>query len=109
MNRVQFMLELAALLQDISVEERTEAMKYYNDYFDEAGEENEAEIIRELKESSGRPDTRTPGLNAGSPPQGRAARLDMAPAAIQAETEGVALEAVTATASPGRAGPGRSS
>ena len=48
MNRVQFMLELAALLQDISVEERTEAMKYYNDYFDEAGEENEAEIIREL-------------------------------------------------------------
>ena len=48
MNRTQFMLELAALLQDISVEERTEAMKYYNDYFDEAGEENEAEIIREL-------------------------------------------------------------
>lgn len=48
MNRIQFMLELAALLQDISVEERTEAMKYYNDYFDEAGEENEAEIIREL-------------------------------------------------------------
>ena len=48
MNRIQFMIELAALLQDISVEERTEAMKYYNDYFDEAGEENEAKIIREL-------------------------------------------------------------
>ena len=48
MNRIQFMTELAALLQDISVEERVEAMKYYNDYFDEAGEENEEEIIREL-------------------------------------------------------------
>ena len=34
MNRIQFMTELAALLQDISVEERVEAMKYYNDYFD---------------------------------------------------------------------------
>ena len=48
MNRIQFMTELAALLQDISVEERVEAMKYYNDYFDEAGEENEEEIVREL-------------------------------------------------------------
>lgn len=48
MNRTQFMLELAALLQDISAEERTEAMKYYNDYFDEAGKENEEQIIREL-------------------------------------------------------------
>lgn len=48
MNRTQFMLELAALLQDISAEERTEAMKYYNDYFDEAGKENEEQILREL-------------------------------------------------------------
>ena len=48
MNRIEFMTELAALLQDISVEERTEAMKYYNDYFDDAGVENEQSIIEEL-------------------------------------------------------------
>lgn len=48
MNRIEFMTELAALLQDISVEERTEAMQYYNDYFDDAGVENELHIINEL-------------------------------------------------------------
>ncbi len=49
MNRIEFMRELAALLQDISVEERVEAMQYYNDYFDDAGTENEENIIKELE------------------------------------------------------------
>ena len=49
MNRIEFMTELAALLQDISAEERIEAMQYYNDYFDDAGEENEEKIIEELE------------------------------------------------------------
>ena len=35
MNRVEYMTRLASMLQDIPVEERQEAMKYYNDYFDE--------------------------------------------------------------------------
>lgn len=48
MNRIQFMSELAALLQDVSAEEREEALQYYNDYFDDAGEENEESIINEL-------------------------------------------------------------
>ena len=48
MNRIEFMTELAALLQDIPVVERQEAMKYYNDYFDDAGEENEEGVIAEL-------------------------------------------------------------
>ena len=45
MNRIEFMTELAALLQDVPVEERREAMQYYNDYFDDAGEENEEQVI----------------------------------------------------------------
>lgn len=49
MNRIEFMTQLAALLQDIPVVERKEAMKYYNDYFDDAGEENEQEVISELE------------------------------------------------------------
>ena len=48
MNRIEFMTELASLLQDIPAEERREAMAYYNDYFDEAGVENEAQVIAEL-------------------------------------------------------------
>ena len=49
MNRIEFMTELAALLQDIPEYERVDAMKYYNDYFDDAGEENEQEVIAELE------------------------------------------------------------
>ena len=48
MNRVEFMTELASLLQDVPVEERREAMRYYNDYFDEAGKEHEAEAVSDL-------------------------------------------------------------
>ena len=48
MNRIEFMTELAALLQDVPEEERRDAMKYYNDYFDDAGEENEKEVIEAL-------------------------------------------------------------
>lgn len=48
MNRIEYMRRLAALLQDVPVEERVAAMQYYNDYFDDAGEENEAQVIEEL-------------------------------------------------------------
>ena len=49
MNRIEFMTELAALLQDVPIEERRDAMKYYNDYFDDAGEENEKQVVEELE------------------------------------------------------------
>ncbi len=49
MNRREFMDRLEALLQSISPEERNEAMQYYNDYFDDAGPENEGRVIRELE------------------------------------------------------------
>ncbi len=48
MNRVEFMRQLEALLWDISSMERREAVQYYNDYFDDAGSENEQEVIRAL-------------------------------------------------------------
>lgn len=48
MNRIEYMRRLAALLQDVPEEERVAAMQYYNDYFDDAGEENEAQVIEEL-------------------------------------------------------------
>ncbi len=49
MDRAQFMKQLERLLSDISEAERQEALAYYNSYFDEAGPENEASVIRELE------------------------------------------------------------
>jgi uncharacterized membrane protein len=48
MKREEFMTQLASLLQDISAEERVEAMQYYNAYFDDAGEEQEENIVEQL-------------------------------------------------------------
>lgn len=48
MNRIDFMKQLESLLQNISSTEREEALKYYNDYFDDAGAENEKEVIEAL-------------------------------------------------------------
>lgn len=49
MNRKEFMEQLEKLLMDIPQEERQEALTYYNGYFEDAGEENEAGIIQELE------------------------------------------------------------
>lgn len=48
MNRKRFMYELERLLRDLPANEREEAIQYYNDYFDDAGAENEARVIEEL-------------------------------------------------------------
>ena len=48
MNRVEFMSQLERLLWDISESDRQDAIAYYNDYFDEAGEDNEAQVIQKL-------------------------------------------------------------
>lgn len=52
MNRETFMRELEYLLQDISEEERQEAIDYYESYFDEAGIDNEQQVIHELGDPS---------------------------------------------------------
>ena len=49
MTRAEFMKELSRLLQDIPAEEREEALQYYEGYFEDAGPEAEAEVIRELE------------------------------------------------------------
>ncbi|MCI9337296.1 MAG: DUF1700 domain-containing protein [Lachnospiraceae bacterium] len=48
MNRADFMNQLESLLQGIASSEREEAIQYYNDYFDDAGAENEREVIEAL-------------------------------------------------------------
>lgn len=48
MSRWEFMRRLEELLSDISPGEREEALQYYNDYINDAGRENEEEVLRAL-------------------------------------------------------------
>lgn len=48
MNRQEFMSQLEKLLLYVPIQEREEALQYYNDYFDDAGEENEQEVLAAL-------------------------------------------------------------
>ncbi len=48
MDRYEFMWKLKSLLSDIPLQEREEALQYYNDYFEDAGKENEADVIASL-------------------------------------------------------------
>lgn len=48
LNKEMFLKELEKLLSDLSPEEKREAMTFYEEYFLEAGEEKEADVIREL-------------------------------------------------------------
>ncbi len=48
MNRIEFMSQLEILLRNVSDGEREEALQYYNDYFDDAGAENEQAVIEAL-------------------------------------------------------------
>lgn len=48
MNKQEFMQRLEAMLQDLPPSEKEEALQYYNDYLDDAGVENEAEVLKAL-------------------------------------------------------------
>jgi len=48
MSRIDFMNELESLLSDIPIDEKEEALQYYNGYFEDAGEDHEEEIMKEL-------------------------------------------------------------
>lgn len=48
MSRDEFMKELEYLLSDIPDGEKADAIEYYRDYLEEAGPENEEQVIREF-------------------------------------------------------------
>lgn len=49
MTRREFMAELAARLHRLPKEDLQAALQYYEEYFDEAGSQNEQAVIRELR------------------------------------------------------------
>lgn len=52
MKRYEFINALRSELIDVSAQERENALQYYRDYFDEAGIENESEIMSNLSSPS---------------------------------------------------------
>lgn len=48
MNRAEFIRELEYLLQDLPEADREDAIAYYRDYLEEAGEEGEAQVLQEF-------------------------------------------------------------
>ena len=48
MNREEFMKELEYLLMDIPEEDKQDAVAYYRDYLEDAGDEHEQEVIQEF-------------------------------------------------------------
>ena len=65
MNRAEFMRRLTELLRDVPPMEREEAIQYYNDYFDDAGAENESGVIASLGTPEELARTIKAGLNDG--------------------------------------------
>lgn len=49
MKKKEFLDQLNKELMDLNKEERLSAIKYYEDYFEDAGVENEEEVIKELE------------------------------------------------------------
>lgn len=76
MRREEFLRQLEQLLMDISEEERKEALRFYESYFEDAGEANEEKILKELESPQKVADTikKELGENAG----GSAERHDTA-------------------------------
>lgn len=64
MNKAEFMKELERLLQNIPENERVEALNYYEEYFSDAGEENEQKVLAELESPEKVADNIKDGLRA---------------------------------------------
>ena len=80
MNKIEFMRQLDVLLMNLPIHEREEALQYYEDYFADAGEENEQAVIaalgspakvaenikRDLSQSRGYAEYETPKVEPGN-------------------------------------------
>ena len=49
MTKDEFLIRLRTLVSDLPPEEREDVMNYYAEYFDDAGPENEQQVIRDRK------------------------------------------------------------
>lgn len=67
MGRQEFMEQLEGLLGDVPQTEREEALRYYEDYLEDAGVEKEADVLEELGSPAQVADSIRAGLEEGKP------------------------------------------
>ncbi len=70
MNRIDFMIRLSAMLSDLPTAEREEAIQYYEDYLNDAGVENEEEVLAALGTPEELAASIREGLQEGNEQQG---------------------------------------
>ena len=82
MTREEFLRRLAELLSDVTDEERAEAIRFYEEYLDDAGPQQEAQVLAEL----GSPEKVAAIIRANVP----GSRVQQGPAAQEAQAAGPA-------------------
>ena len=82
MTREEFLRRLNELLSDVTDEERAEAIRFYEEYLDDAGPEQEAQVLAEL----GSPEKVAAIIRANVP----GSRVQQGPAAQEAQAAGLA-------------------
>ena len=92
MTREEFLRRLNELLSDVTDEERAEAIRFYEEYLDDAGPEQEAQVLAEL----GSPEKVAAIIRANVP----GSRVQPEPQAAQAQSGPAAPGAGAAAAIP---------
>ena len=95
MTREEFLRRLNELLSDVTDEERAEAIRFYEEYLDDAGPQQEAQVLAEL----GSPEKVAAIIRANVP----GSRVQQGPAAQEAQAAGPAGSGGSA---PGRSAAG---
>ena len=90
MNRIDFMRRLELLLSDLPENERREAIQYYNDYLNDAGVENEEEVLEAL----GTPEELAKSIRDGLR-EGEEDRGEFSEKGYRQETEGKENEVIS--------------
>lgn len=98
MTREEFLRRLNELLNDVTDEERAEAIRFYEEYLDDAGPEQEAQVLAEL----GSPEKVAAIIRANVP----GSRVQPEPQAAQAQSGPAAPNAAAAIPLPPYARPG---
>lgn len=87
MNRIDFMSRLSALLADLPESERREALQYYEDYLNDAGVENEQEVLEALGTPEELAASIRKGLKEGSEQKGEFSEYSFGEGSFKVENE----------------------
>ncbi len=104
MSRLEFMEQLEQGLAEVSAEEKSAALQYYNEYFDDAGPDNEKQVLQQLGSAeqvlqgivaeSGQKDSWTPPTAKETPPAAQTKPTPQPAAPVQWNVTKIVLTAL---------------